>query len=208
MISQKNLVYRIDAYGDILSESSLVIHYLLHHAAYVKKANALAKKHGMKSLSVEEIIRACYQKPELQALYNNAGQCYNHNFFWHSIYPENYVPNKRIMDLVIRDFGSFRNCLLALYDAGANFFGSGWLWLVWEDEKLKVVTTQNADSPITNPKQTPLMCIDLWEHSYYLDYKQKRLTYIRNMVQYINWDFVEKNYKLMLRAERKKNKEG
>ncbi len=163
-------------------------HFDKHHAGYLDKLNALAAGTRWADLSLEEIIR----KADDAALHDNAAQVWNHDMYWLSIDPErDSEPHQATRDALIQHFGSVDDFRRELAEAAKSRFGSGWAWLVKEgSRKLKVVATGNADNPLEN-NQVPLLTINVWEHAYYLDYRNRRADYVDAFVEHlINWECI------------------
>lgn len=193
---QVKLSYGYDALEPYIDAQTMEIHYSKHHATYTEKFNAAAKEAGLENLSAEEIFKNISKYPA--AVRNNGGGYFNHNFYWLSMAPNaGGEPKGEIKAALEKDFGSFDKFKEEFSSAALNRFGSGWAWLVLNDGKLKVTSTPNQDNPlmdITEEKGIPLLCIDVWEHAYYLKYQNKRPDYIANFWNVINWDEVEKRF--------------
>lgn len=177
-----------------MSASTLEFHHDKHHAAYVNTLNNLVKDTELADKSLEEIIKATFKDPGKVAVFNNAGQAWNHNFYWNSIKPGGGgAPSGELADKISASFGSLDKLKEELKNAGATQFGSGWAWLVKDGDTLKVTKTPNAENPIAHG-QTPLLTIDVWEHAYYLDFQNRRPDFLQNFIDHlINWDFVAHN---------------
>lgn len=177
-----------------ISAQTLEYHYGKHHNAYVTNTNNLIKDTELETASLEEIIHITSNDTSKVALFNNAAQVWNHTFYWNSLAPNGGgTPSGTIAPLIDQAFGSYDNFAKALKEAALGQFGSGWAWLIVEDGKLSILKTSNADTPIAHGKKA-LLCIDVWEHAYYLDYKNARVEYVDNVINHlINWDFVNKN---------------
>ena len=199
-----SLPYAETALEPIISAKTIGLHYGKHHSGYVTALNGLVKGTKYESMSLERIIRLTYNQHSttpvsLPKIYNNAAQIWNHSFYWKSLTPaggDATLKPGKLSVLINRDFpGGFTEIKTALLDAAKNHFGSGWAWLVYTQEgKLKVVTTKNADSPLQTMGATPLLVLDVWEHAYYVDYANVRLTYLQNVVdKLVNWQFAEDN---------------
>jgi len=190
------LPYAYNALEPWIDAQTMEIHHSKHHAAYTEKFNTAIKDAKIENISVEEIFESISKYPA--AVRNNGGGYWNHNFYWGSIAPNaGGEPKKTMMETIIKDFGSFEKFKEGFSAAALNRFGSGWAWLILSDEKLKVISTPNQDNPlmdIAEIKGTPLLCIDVWEHAYYLKYQNKRADYITNFWNVINWEEVEKRY--------------
>ncbi len=189
-----------DALAPIISEETINFHYGKHHKAYVDKTKELIAGTELEGKTLEEvIIAAAAARPEKQALFNNASQAWNHNFYWDCLTPtENSKMPEELAALLVRDFGSVEEFKKQLVDAGMTQFGSGWAWVVLEDGKLAVGKTPNADNPWTDDKKAVLV-LDVWEHAYYLDYQNARKAYLDKVVDtIINWDYMLQNIKKYL----------
>ena len=177
-----------------MSPETLQFHHDKHHAAYVNTLNNLVKDTELADKSLEEIIKATFKDSAKVAVFNNAGQAWNHNFYWNSIKPSGGgSPSGELADKINASFGSLDKLKEELKNAGATQFRSGWAWLVKDGNSLKVTKTPNAENPIAHG-QTPLLTIDVWEHAYYLDFQNRRPDFLQNFIDHlINWDFVAKN---------------
>ena len=189
-----SLPYEYTALEPVISQSTLEFHHDKHHAAYVNKYNDGVKGTELDSKPIEEVIKAIAGDDSKTGLFNNAAQAWNHTFYWQCMKPDGGgTPTGELAKKIEADFGSFDQFVEAFKNAGATQFGSGWAWLVLENDTLKVTKTLNADNPLTSG-QVPLLTMDVWEHAYYLDYQNKRPAYIDDFVsKLINWDFVSQN---------------
>jgi Fe-Mn family superoxide dismutase len=173
----------------------LEFHYGKHHQAYVDNLNKLISGTDLESKSLEEIIISSFNQAENVAIFNNAAQVYNHDFYWQSLSPQIVTPGLEMMALINDSFGDlekFKEQFLAL---ALSQFGSGWAWLIIEEGKLKLIKTTNADTPIAHG-QKPLLVIDVWEHAYYLDYQNRRADYVKNILDnLLNWNFADMQLK-------------
>ncbi len=194
VIMQPDLPYPQNALEPVISARTLSFHYGKHHAGYVKKTNMLLQGSGLEGRELETIIKKSAKDPDLKGLYNNAAQVWNHTFFWHSMKPGGgKLPDGPLMDKIKTDFGSLKAVEEELAEKAGGQFGSGWAWLVLNDEKLTCINTSNAETPISMG-MTPLLCIDVWEHAYYLDYQNRRGEYVQNFLQQLaNWEFADRN---------------
>jgi Fe-Mn family superoxide dismutase len=180
------LPYAKDALQPYMSAETLEYHYGKHHAAYLAKLNAALPGTPWADKSLEEIIRGSDG-----ALFNNAAQTWNHTFFWNCLKPGGGgQPSGDLGDAIARAFGSYGDFKEKFSTASANQFGSGWGWLVKGDKGLEIMTTSNADTPMRHGK-TALLTIDVWEHAYYIDYRNDRAKFIATVMDnLVNWDFV------------------
>jgi superoxide dismutase, Fe-Mn family len=179
-----------------LSHETIGLHYGKHHKAYVDNTNRmLATAPELAKLSLEEIVKATAGKPDQKGLFNNSAQVWNHSFYWKSLTPKGGgQPGGKLLALVQSDFGDFAKFKEALAKAAVTQFGSGWAWVVVEGGKLKVEQTGNADNPLTTPGKKPLLAIDVWEHAYYVDYRNRRPDYVKAVLdKLVNWEFAAAN---------------
>jgi Fe-Mn family superoxide dismutase len=193
-ITLPELPYKRNALEPYISESTINFHYGKHHATYVANLNKLILGSDLENKSLEEIIKISANDSSKAGIFNNAAQIWNHTFYWNSIKPNGGgKPSGEILAKIETDFGSYENFVNEFKTAGATQFGSGWAWLVLEENKLKIVKTSNANTPLTT-SAIPLMTMDVWEHAYYLDYQNARPSYINTFLEkLVNWDFVLEN---------------
>ena len=190
------LPYEKNALEPFISEKTLRFHYEKHHAGYVNTTNDLIKGTDLENASLKEIILTSASDIVYTKLFNNAAQSWNHAFYWNSITPDapKRLPSQELVDQINKDFGSLEELQKQLIEKGLAQFGSGWVWLVTENGAFKIITTSNADTPLTKPNVNPLLCLDVWEHAYYLDYQNLRKDYLTGVVHnLLNWEFVNKN---------------
>jgi len=172
-----------------MSRDTLDLHYGKHHAGYVDKLNELIKGTEYENMSLKELIIASRDTDD--GIFNNAGQNYNHVIFWQSMTPNYQEPSQELLSKINESFGSMDEFVTQFIDAGTKRFGSGWVWLVLENNQLKWKTTANADNPIGDDVEVLAGC-DVWEHSYYLDYKNDRKKYLETWIKnLINFEFIE-----------------
>lgn len=185
------LPYSKDALAPHISAETLEYHYGKHHQGYVNKLNAAVEGKPEADKSLEEII-----KTSEGGLFNNAAQVWNHTFYWNSLSPDGGgEPTGDLATALEKDFGSFTEFKDQFTAAAAGRFGSGWAWLVKNaDKKLEITTTLNAECPITQKGVTPLLTCDVWEHAYYIDYRNARPKYLEAFWNIVNWDFAEENF--------------
>ena len=191
------LPYKYDALEPYIDARTMEIHHDKHHAAYVANLNKAVEGTEMEKLSLEELIKNISKYPV--AVRNNGGGHFNHTFFWNIMGPnKGGQPSGDLLNAINADFGSFDAFKEKFAAAGATRFGSGWAWLSVSNGKLVVSSSPNQDNPlmdIAEVKGTPILCIDVWEHAYYLNYQNRRPDYISAFWNVINWDEVAKNYK-------------
>ncbi len=185
-----NLPYAKDALAPHISAETFDYHHGKHHQAYVNKLNALTDGKPEASKSLEELIKSTEG-----GLFNQAAQVWNHTFFWNSMKPNGGgAPTGDLADAINRDFGSFDAFKEAFTKTAAGQFGSGWAWLVSDGGKLSVTSTTNAGNPMTDGK-TPILTLDVWEHAYYVDYRNARPKFIEAYLDsLVNWDFAAANF--------------
>lgn len=182
------LPYAMDALAPHISKETLEYHYGKHHQTYVTKLNGLIEGGEHANASLEDIVRKAQQGP----VFNNAAQVWNHTFYWNCLSPQGGgAPKGAIGDAIKNSFESFEKFQESFTNASINLFGSGWAWLVKKpDGKLALESTSNAGTPLTGPNQ-PLLTCDVWEHAYYVDYRNARPKYVEAFWKLVNWDFVE-----------------
>ncbi len=195
-IELPNLPYEKNALAPHISENTINFHYGKHHQAYVTNLNNLITGTELEGKSLEEIIKISAADKSKAGIFNNSAQVWNHTFYWHSMKPNGGgKPTGEVLAKIESSFGSYENFVTEFKNAGATQFGSGWAWLVLEDDKLKVIKTGNAETPLTTSAK-PLMTMDVWEHAYYLDFQNARPSYIDTFLNHlVNWDFVAENLK-------------
>ena len=188
------LPYAENALDPVISANTLSFHYGKHHKGYVDNLNKLVEGTPLAGLSLEQLITETSGHADKVAIFNNAAQTWNHTFYWRSLRPKGGgEPPAELMDLVKSAFGNLDACKKELATAATTQFGSGWAWLVLEGDKLKVVKTANAETPLTKGAK-PLLTIDVWEHAYYLDFQNRRADYVNAVLdKLINWDFAADN---------------
>ena len=184
------LPYERDALAPVISRETLDYHYGKHHQTYVTNLNNLITGTEYENSTLEEIIRSGDG-----GIFNNAAQVWNHTFYWNCLSPDGGgEPGGALADAMTTRFGSFDAFREVFTKSAATNFGSGWTWLVKNaDGELDVVNTSNAGNPMTDGL-TPLLTIDVWEHAYYIDYRNARPQYLDEIWKIINWDFVSSNF--------------
>jgi Fe-Mn family superoxide dismutase len=188
------LPYADDALAPVISAQTITFHYGKHHKGYVDTLNKLVAGTEFAGLPLEKIIADTAAKADKTAIFNNAAQAWNHTFYWRSLRPKGGgEPPAVLKPKIEAAFGSVDACKKELSTAALAQFGSGWVWLVLDGGKLAVVKTGNAAVPMTTGG-TPLLCIDVWEHAYYLDYQNRRADYVSAVLDtLINWTFAAEN---------------
>lgn len=181
------------ALAPALSAESFSYHHGKHHQAYITVANEIvAATPALAGKSIEEVVKIAAADPAGKKLFNNAGQHYNHTLYWLSLStPGSTKPSAAISSLIDKSFGDFAGFKTAFTTAALGQFGSGWVWLLKEGDKLAITTTGNAETPLTAGKN-PLAVMDVWEHAYYIDYRNNRKGFAETFVDsLIDWSFVE-----------------
>ena len=178
-----------------ISPETLSFHYGKHHKAYVDNTNKLVEGTDLAGASLEDVIRASAGRPDKKGLFNNSAQVWNHTFYWKSLSPKGGgQPTGKLLDLVKSGFGDYARFKEELAKAAVTQFGSGWAWLVLEGGALKIEQTPNAETPLTNPAKKPLLTIDVWEHAYYVDFRNRRPDYVTAVLdKLVNWEFAAQN---------------
>lgn len=191
-----DLPYAYDALGEYMSSETLEFHHDKHHMAYVTNGNNLLEGSGLENASLEEIVKQSHGSNA--GLFNNAGQHYNHIHFWNWMGPnggggESKIPGE-LLNAINSDLGGYDKMRSDFIAAGTTQFGSGWCWLAVKDGKLEVMKTPNGESPLVSGAAPVLGC-DVWEHSYYIDYRNARPKYLEAFVDHlINWEYVAEMY--------------
>jgi Fe-Mn family superoxide dismutase len=191
------LPYAYDALERAIDAETMHVHHDKHHAAYTNNFNAaIADYPDLQAKTAEDILRTLDQVPEAirTAVRNHGGGHVNHVMFWESMSPEGGgEPTGPIADAIARDFGSFANLKEQFNDAGMKRFGSGWVWLVKDGGSLRILSTANQDSPLSDGL-TPILMNDVWEHAYYLRYRNLRADYLKAWWDVVNWDVANKRF--------------
>jgi Fe-Mn family superoxide dismutase len=185
------LPYAKDALAPHISAETLEFHHGKHHKTYVDKLNGLIPGTEFEGKSLEEII-----KTSSGGVFNNAAQIWNHTFYWHCLSPNGGgAATGAVAEAINKAFGSFEKFKEDFTNSAVNNFGSSWTWLVKKaDGSVAIVNTSNAGTPLTDASVTPILTLDLWEHAYYIDYRNSRPNYITAFWSLVNWDFVNSNY--------------
>jgi superoxide dismutase, Fe-Mn family len=186
------LPFAKDALAPIISAETIDFHYGKHHATYVANLNKLVPNTEFENLTLEQIVK----KAGPGGLFNNAAQVWNHTFYWNCLSPKGGgEPTGALADAIKKAFGSFAQFQEKFAATAVGTFGSGWAWLVKNpDGSLAIESTSNAGTPLTTPKQ-PLLTCDVWEHAYYIDYRNARAGYVEKFWKLANWAFVSENFK-------------
>lgn len=188
------LPFAHDALQPYMSAETLELHHGKHHQTYVTNLNNLTKDSPLAEASLEDVVKSVAGDAAKAGIFNNGAQVWNHTFFWNSLKPQGggALPSE-LETRIVADFGGVDAFKDAFTQAALTQFGSGWAWLVVENGKLKVVKTGNADTPFVHG-QTPLLTLDVWEHAYYVDYRNRRADFIKAFLDNLaNWEFAAAN---------------
>lgn len=190
MFELPKLPYALDALQPSISKETLEYHYGKHHLAYVNNLNNLTKDNEFGSMPLEEVIMK-----STGPIFNNAAQIWNHTFYWNSMTPNSQgEPTGKLADAIKQKFGSFDEFKKIFTQSAVSLFGSGWTWLAKNAQgELEIINTGNAGLPMKEGKIALLTC-DVWEHAYYIDYRNVRANYVENFWKLANWDFAAKNF--------------
>jgi Fe-Mn family superoxide dismutase len=177
-----------------MSGETLDFHHGKHHQAYVDKVNAMVEEKGLSSASLSEVIKAAAERGD-KGLFNNSGQFWNHNFFWQCLAPaDQQRPTGKLAEMVDGAFGSTDAMLAKLKEEAVGHFASGWAWLVLDRDTLKITSLHDGDTPVAHEGMQPLLTIDVWEHAYYIDYRNQRPAFVDALLaNLVNWEFVAQN---------------
>ncbi|HEU4705336.1 MAG TPA: superoxide dismutase [Sphingomicrobium sp.] len=189
-----DLPYPKTALAPHMSAETLEFHHGKHHAAYVKKTNELVGDKRLAGASLVEVVRDAKRDGNAR-LFDNAAQLWNHNFFWQCLAPpEGRRPSGKLKQLIDEGFGGLDPLLDKLAEEAANHFSNGWAWLLLDRGALRIATLHDADTPLVHDGMTPLLTLDVWEHAYYIDYRNDRPKFASQLLaNLVNWDFVERN---------------
>lgn len=191
-----NLPFAYNALEPFIDAQTMEIHHSKHHQAYVTNLNKAVLGTPNEFTPLVDIVKNISKSPV--AVRNNGGGHWNHTFFWEILSPKTTAPSDNLMTMINRDFGSMEKMQADFNAAATSRFGSGWAWLIVQDNKLKICSTPNQDNPlmdVAEVKGTPILGLDVWEHAYYLKYQNKRADYIKAFWNIVNWDKVDKNLK-------------
>ena len=186
------LDYKNDALSPIMSQETLELHHGKHHQTYITNLNNFTKDTEMKDMSLDKIILKSYNEKSMVGIFNNASQHWNHNLFWKCMKPNGggKIPPK-LEKRLISDFGSIEQFKIDFKQAGITQFGSGWCWLSISNGKLMVTKTANAVNPLVS-NMVPILGCDVWEHSYYIDFRNRRPEYLDKFIEnLVNWEYVD-----------------
>ena len=186
------LDYKNDALSPIMSQETLELHHGKHHQTYITNLNNFTKDTEMKDMSLDKIILKSYNEKSMVGIFNNASQHWNHNLFWKCMKPNGggKIPPK-LEKRLISDFGSIEQFKIDFKQAGITQFGSGWCWLSISNGKLMVTKTANAVNPLVS-NMVPILGCDVWEHSYYIDFRNRRPDYLDKFIEnLVNWEYVD-----------------
>jgi superoxide dismutase, Fe-Mn family len=188
------LPYPDVALNPVISANTIGFHYGKHHKGYVDKLNELVTGTKYADMSLENVVLTSAKNKKDSAIFNNAAQIWNHNFYWKSLSPNGSTPNANLMRKIDESFGNFNEFKKQFADVTISQFGTGWGWLVADKKgKLSIVKTEDAEVPMTSNLK-PLLTIDVWEHAYYLDYQNRRADYVKAVIdRLLNWDFAANN---------------
>lgn len=197
MFTLPDLPYSFDALEPFIDRQTMELHHDKHHAAYVKNLNDLLMGHAdLLEMDIEELVKNLDKIPQdlKTKIRNNAGQHYNHSFFWTVMTPlPSLDPKGELLEKINNSFESLKNFKDQFSKSAIGLFGSGWVWLVTEGNNLVIKTTPNGDSPLMD-KTVPILGLDVWEHAYYLQYQNRRLEYVQAWWNIVNWDEVNRRF--------------
>lgn len=206
-IGIEKLPYSYTSLKSFIDPETMDVHYNKHYRGYVEKLNLSLQKRKLGDLELEDIIRTISKYSK--SVRDNAGGAFNHALFWKMLSPKPVKLSSKLSEKIDKNFGSFKEFKKEFETKAKERFGSGWVWLVLtKNNTLKIMTTPNQDNPLMNIIENggyPILGLDLWEHAYYLKYKNRRDVYIKNFWKVVNWDFVEKLYDM--KQETKKEEE-
>jgi Fe-Mn family superoxide dismutase len=186
---QPKLPYALDALRPFLTEEQMNYHYNKHHAAYFKNLNGLVEGKPEASISLRQLVIQAPAGP----VFNNAAQAWNHTFFWNSMLPDGGgEPKGDLLDAIVKSFKSLDAFKKEFSEKSAKLFGSGWTWLAADKQgNLEIMPLSNADTPLKHDRE-PILTLDVWEHAYYVDYRNERPKFIEGFWSKVNWDFAAK----------------
>ncbi len=195
MLNFSKLPFASEDFLGKISPETFDFHYGKHHQAYFDNLVKLIAGTDLENLDLLEIIKKSFSVDRLEVVFNNAAQVFNHDFYWKSLSPERMEPSEFLVNKIVKNFSSLDNFKEELKKVALNQFASGWAWVVWESSQIKIISTSNAETPVARGV-VPLLTIDVWEHAYYIDYRNGRAKYLDVVINdLINWDFFENNLK-------------
>ena len=188
------LPYAKDALAPVMSAETLEFHWGKHHRAYVTKTNELVgDDHQLSRASLLQVVREA-RRAGNNKLFNNSAQLWNHSFFWQCLSPETQQPSGKLAHLIDDGFGNAETMLKQLHEEAVNHFSNGWAWLVLDRGSLRITSLHDADTPLVHDGMVPLFTLDVWEHAYYIDYRNERPKFAGAVLKNIvNWEFVAEN---------------
>ena len=189
-----DLPFSKDALAPHMSAETLEFHHGKHHATYVKKTNEMIEGKGdLAGASLVDVVRKAGTSGD-KKLFNNSAQLWNHSFFWQCLSPDKQQPSGKLAQLIDDGFGGIDPMLQKLGDEAVNHFSNGWAWLLLDRDQLKITSLHDADTPLVHDGMVPLFTLDVWEHAYYIDYRNERPKFVTSVLSNIvNWDFVAQN---------------
>jgi superoxide dismutase, Fe-Mn family len=189
-----DLPFQKEALGDYMSAETLDYHHGKHHKAYVDKTNGMLGDKGLAGAALTEVIRAAKERGD-NGLFNNSAQIWNHSFYWQCLAPpQGQRPTGQLAEMIDDTFGSTDNLLAKLKEEAVGHFSNGWAWLVLDRDQLKITSLHDADTPVVYDGMQPLLTLDVWEHAYYIDYRNARPDFAEEVLgNIVNWEFVAEN---------------
>ena len=189
-----DLPFSKDALAPHMSAETLEFHHGKHHATYVKKTDEMIEGKGdLSGASLVDVVRKAGTSGD-KKLFNNSAQLWNHSFFWQCLSPDKQQPSGKLAQLINDGFGGIEPMLQKLGDEAVNHFSNGWAWLLLDRDQLKITSLHDADTPLVHDGMVPLFTLDVWEHAYYIDYRNERPKFVTSVLSNIvNWDFVAQN---------------
>ena len=192
--SLPDLPFDRQALGSHMSAETLEFHHGKHHKAYVDKTNQMVGEKDLAGASLSQVIKSAVDRGD-KGLFNNAGQFWNHNFFWQCLSPPDAQrPTGKLAEMIDAAFGSTDQMLAKLKEEAVGHFASGWAWLVLDGGALKITSLHDGDTPVAHEGMQPLLTVDVWEHAYYIDYRNQRPAFVDAVLNnLVNWEFVAQN---------------
>ena len=189
-----DLPFAKEALQPHMSAETLDYHHGRHHKAYVEKTNGMLAEHGLEGAPLSQVIRTAREQGKA-GLFNNSAQLWNHSFFWQCLAPpQGQRPTGRLAEMIDDGFGSAEEMLKALEQEAVGHFSNGWAWLVLDGGKLRIVSLHDADTPVVYDGMKPLLTLDVWEHAYYVDYRNRRPDFVEAVLaNIVDWEFVAQN---------------